>query len=111
MGAAAVAFAPPAIRLHRLARNTRALWQVCGHFPRRHRAPRRRTPLPAGARSLMATASTGRSVTLLDQKQAQEVDARLMSEAYGYTLEQLMEMAGVAVAVAATRECPERRTR
>ncbi|KAK4536242.1 hypothetical protein CDCA_CDCA07G2267 [Cyanidium caldarium] len=59
----------------------------------------------------MATASTGRSVTLLDQKQAQEVDARLMSEEYGYTLEQLMEMAGVAVAVAATRECPERRTR
>ncbi|KAF6002894.1 Apoa1bpp [Cyanidiococcus yangmingshanensis] len=31
-----------------------------------------------------------------------------MSDAYGYTLEQLMELAGLAVALATARECPNR---
>lgn len=36
----------------------------------------------------------------LNAQQAKQMDERLMSEEFGYTLEQLMELAGLAVAMA-----------
>lgn len=36
----------------------------------------------------------------LNAQQAKRIDERLMSEEFGYTLEQLMELAGLAVAMA-----------
>ena len=48
--------------------------------------------------------------TFLTQHQAQELDARLMGEEGGYSVDQLMELAGLACAVAVQKEHPDVQT-
>lgn len=45
-------------------------------------------------------------VQLLGQRDAQRVDEELMSSKYGFSIDQLMELAGLSVACAVGKEFP-----
>lgn len=47
------------------------------------------------------------TTTYLDSTQSAEIDKQLMSQKYGYTLPQLMELAGLSVALAVAKQYPD----
>jgi hydroxyethylthiazole kinase-like uncharacterized protein yjeF len=72
---------------------------------------RRITRSNTGRWLCMSSIANQSTLRLLSQAEAQRVDEALMSETIGYSLEQLMELAGLAVALAAARENPKRSQR